>query len=111
MNPATQLKIEFFELLRLLNKSNLTTNQKTEISFFIENRTDKVTLCATTNQIYKIQLISQIGRHEWLPCGFSGLDLIEKELSKLFKYQNPTIQSADEITKKITSFIFKKLDE
>ena len=111
MDQATQLKIEFFELVRLLNQSNLKTNQKTEISFFIGGVLRKSVLYATTNKVYKIQLIFKLDRHQWKPCGFSGLSLIEVELSELFNHRNLENFSYSEITNIIKSFVFKQFDE
>ncbi len=111
MDQNTQLKTEFFELIRLCNKSNLKLNQKTTISFFIETNANKLILCATANKNYKVQLISKYGRYDWTPCGFSGLNAMEEELSKLFRHQNLAKLSDGEITKIIKSFIFKQLDK
>lgn len=49
MDQKPQLKIEFFKLGLLLNKSNLHANQKTEVTFFIQNEKDNPVLYATTN--------------------------------------------------------------
>ncbi len=111
MDQTAQLKIEFFELIRLLNQSNQTANQKTEISFFLESRKHKSILYATTNKIYKMQLIYKSKDVDWRPCGFCRLDLLEKELSKLFSQLIREEQSPVEITKIIKSFVFKQFDE
>ena len=111
MDRTSELKIEFFELIRLLNQSNLKTNQKTEISFFIELAKNKSVLYATTNKMYRIQLIYKGSDGDWKPCGFCGLTLVEEELSKLFHHQNLEKRTPAEITKIIRSFIFKQFNE
>ncbi len=111
MKQNTQLKIEFFELCQMLNKSNLRVNQKTEILFFIDTQGYQSILYATTNKIYKMQLAFKGPSAKWEPCGFSNLSNLERELKQLldtfdFKKLNPA-----ELTKKIKLFIFQNIDE
>ena len=110
ISPAmdqTQLKVEFFELIRLLNKSNLRANQKTEISFFIERKKNKMVLFATTNKNYILQLIIKNEGQTWDVCGFSGLYLLEKRLSDFFNSNKLENLKAFILTQKIKLFIFQ----
>ncbi len=109
MDQKTQLKIEFFELCRLLNKSNLKINQKTNISFFIHKNNQKMTLYATTNHHYKIQLISCEKKNVWTTCNYSGCNHLESELVDLFRKQRIAEISATELTKMIKLFIFQHI--
>ncbi len=110
MDQNTQLKIEFFKLVKILNRSNLNINQRTEISFFIETVGSKSTVYATTNKAYKIQLVFKINDEDWLPCGFSGLINLEEKISNLMPQVKFEILTSTELTKKIKSFIFQQLN-
>ncbi len=110
MDQNTQLKIEFFELCRLLNRSNVHANQKTEISFLIETSGNKSILYATTNKAHKIQLIFKNSTGNWKSSGFSGLINLEYELTKILGQINILNTPSTVLTKLIKSFIFKKFD-
>ncbi len=109
MDQKTQPKIEFFELCRLLNKSNLKANQKTEILFFIEADNQKLTLYATTNRRYKIQLIISEKKSIWATCNCSGLNNLENELVQFFKIRSLEKLPDIELTKMIKLFIFQQV--
>jgi hypothetical protein len=111
MDQHTQLKIEFFELCRQLNKSNLNINQKTEISFFIEKEQGKLVLYATTNKAYKIQLISKNGLEQWRPCGYLGFLVLEKNLSSWANNHVFEKVQQHNLTQLIKSFIFQYFKE
>ena len=111
MDQIAQLKIEYFELCKLLNKSNLKINQRTDVLFFIDTSNGRSIMSATTNGLYKIQLIFHKYDDTWRPCDFSGLYILEQQLSRLFLSQNPEILKKLNITKLIRSFIFQKVDE
>ena len=50
MNNRSELQTEYFDLIRILNKTNLMKNQKTEINFLIKvSAANKRYLAATTN--------------------------------------------------------------
>ena len=110
MDQKSQLKIEFFELCRLLNKSNIKANQKTEILFFIQTENQKMTLYATTNHQYKLQLISSDKKNVWAACNYSGLNILENELVLLFKIQDLEKLPDMELTKMIKLFIFQQIN-
>lgn len=111
MDQNTQIKIEFFELCRQLNRSNVHANQKTEISFFIETVGNKSILYVTTNKSYKIQIIYQKGTDSWCACEFSGLINLETELCNLFSTFDAKKKSKSDLTKLIKLFIFKHFSE
>ncbi len=111
MDQNTQLKIEFFELCRSLNTSNLHKNQKTEISFFILTERDESILFATTNKSYKIQLIRQKKTKDWVISGFSGLTCLENEICALFNRFDLELLKTMNLTNLIKSFIFQHLDQ
>lgn len=111
MDQNTQIKIEFFELCRQLNRSNVHANQKTEISFFIEAVGNKSILYATTNKAYKIQIIFQKGNDPWRGCEFSGLINLESELCNFFSTFDAKKKNKSDLTKSIKSFIFKHFSE
>ncbi len=100
MDQTTQLKIEFFELVRALNQSNLNINQKTEVSFFIETTKSKSILYATTNKKFKMQLIFKNRGSSWQPSGFTGLLNLEAELAQLFQSNNLELIQSHDLTKK-----------
>lgn len=111
MDQNTLLKREYFELCRRLNTSNLHKNQKTEVSFFIEQEKNRLVLFATTNKTYKIQLIFKYNKGTWSPSSYSGLVTLEYELAKAFVLHNMENLNSYELTKAIKSFIFQHLDE
>lgn len=107
MDQTTQLKREYFELCIKLNRSNLHKNQKTNVIFFIETENNKLILCSTTNQVYRIQLVSRNVKFKWEPCGFSGLFTLEEHISSFANNINLEKTNPDELTKTIKSFIFQ----
>ena len=109
MDQNTQLKREYFELCRILNRSNLHKNQKTEISFFIEIDRIKLVLFASTNKTSKVKLISQNEDSIWLPCGFTRLNTLEENLSEWANYNKFENLNHRELTSAIKSLIFQKL--
>ncbi len=111
MDQKTQLKIEFFELCRLLNKSNLNANQKTDISFYFETEVDCTVLYATTNKRFKIQLISKITDDHWQASNFTNLFIFEKSVANLFDQYNSKWLKTSDLTALIKSFIFHNIDE
>lgn len=84
MDQNTQLKREYFELYRMLNRSNLHKNQT-----------------------YRIQLISKKVKYNWEPSGFSGLFNLEKQVSSFANNYSLEKINPDELTKKIKSFVFQ----
>lgn len=111
MDQITQLKIEYFELSRLLNKSNLKSNQKTDISFFIEKEKGGLVLFATTNNVSKIQLIHSGNNDTWRPCNYSGLETLETEISKQLNRHKVVDLKFLNLTNLIKSFVFKEFEE
>lgn len=111
MDQNTQLKREYFELYRLLNRSNLHKNQKTEISFFIETEGNQLTLYTTTNKSYKIRLVLKTNTNKWQSCGFSGLVYLEIKICELFNLTDLEKLKTMNLTKLIKSFIFQHLDQ
>jgi hypothetical protein len=111
MDQITQLKIEYFELCRLLNKSNLKVNQKTDVSFFIEKGSETVILFATANKTYKMQLVYLGSNQLWTPCNYSGLAILEDEISKQLNRRKAVDLKFLNLTNLIKSFIFKKFEE
>lgn len=109
MDQNTQLKIEFFELCRRLNTSNLHKNQKTEISFFIEAEKNKLILCASTNKTFKLKLISQNTNLAWVPCGYTKLNTLEENLSEWANCKKFDNLNHRELTSTIKSLIFQQL--
>lgn len=109
MDQNTLLKREYFELCRKLNKSNLIKNQKTDVLFFIEQENNKLILYSTTNQAYRIQLVSRNVKYKWEPSGFSGLFILEEHISSFANNNNLEKTNRDELTKRIKSFIFQNL--
>lgn len=109
MGQNTLLKREYFELCRLLNSSNLKTNQKTEISFFIEHEVDKFILYAATNKTSKLKLISQTTKLAWVPCGYTRLDTLEENLSEWANCKKFDNLNHRELTTTIKSLIFQQL--
>lgn len=109
MDQNTQLKREYFELRILLNRSNLKTNQKTEISFFIENEKNKSILCASTNKNFKLKLISQNAKSIWQPCGYTRLNNLEVKLSEWANYKKFDNLNYSDLTSTIKSLIFQQL--
>lgn len=110
MDQNTQLKIEFFELCRRLNTTNLH-NQKTEVSFFILTERDESILFAATNKSYKIQLIRQKKAKDWVASGFSGLTCLENEICEQFNRFEVELLQTMNLTKFIKSFIFQHIDQ
>ncbi len=107
MDETAQFKIEFFELVRILNQSNLYKNQKTEISFFIENLAAKRFLYAEINKNQKLKLAYKNDGDKWKPCGFLQLVHLEFELCKNFNLVGPISNlNSSQLTKLIKSFIF-----
>lgn len=109
MDQNTQLKREYFELCRLLNRSNIKTNQRTEISFFIEHEGNKLILCASTNKNFKIKLISQNAKLAWVPCGYTRLNELEENLSEWANCKKFDNLNLRELTSAIKSLIFQQL--
>jgi poly-D-alanine transfer protein DltD len=107
MNQNTLLKREYFELYRMLNRSNLHKNQRTDILFFIEPENGSLILYSTANQTYRIQLISKKVKYNWEPSGFSGLFNLERQVSSFANNQGLEKINPDELTKKIKSFVFQ----
>ncbi len=107
MDQNTQLKREYFELYRMLNRSNLHKNQRTDVLFFIEPENGRLILYSTANQTYRIQLISKKVKFNWEPSGFSGLFNLEKQVSSFANNYSLEKINPDELTKKIKSFVFQ----
>jgi len=111
MNQNSQLKIEYFGLCNLLNKSNLLTNQKTKIIFFIEIEKGSSILFATTNKKYNLKLIHQRKNKKWHPCGHSHFSDLEENLSKWAQHYNFEKHNSSDLTKLIKSLIFHDFEE
>jgi hypothetical protein len=109
MDQKSQLKIEFFQLGLLLNKSNLKMNQKTEISFFIQNEKGVPALYATTNGLYKIQLIKYRSNNRWATCNYTELTVLEEELVLFIKCIKIEEITSAELTRSIKLFIFQHI--
>lgn len=76
-----EVKTEYFELLRRLNKSNKTSNEKTKLSFTIDDtNANYLKLYATLSTDQKILLCQKVKETNWRPAQFSGLDNLEKLL-------------------------------
>ncbi len=106
MDQKTQLKIEFFVLCRLLNKSNLKINQKTDILFFIQNENGMPALYATTNGFYKLQLVAYKSDSRWTTCNYSGLAVLEEELVHFVKSYKIEKMTPSKLTLLIKALIF-----
>ena len=109
MDQKSQLKIEFFQLGLILNKSNLKINQKTEITFFIQNEKSSPVLCATANGLYKIQLAKYESNNRWVACNYTGLTVLEEELVRFIKNIEIKKITSIELTLKIKLFIFQHI--
>ena len=81
-----EVKTEYFELLRRLNKSNKAKNTTTKLDFIIDQNDEQGSkLCASISKNQKILLCIKDG-HEWNPAKFSGLDHLEQFISNQLKY-------------------------
>lgn len=110
MDQKTQLKSEFFELCRILNRSNSKTNQKTEIYFYIETEAGKPVLFATRNHKFKIQILRIDKLNLWKPCLYSRQFLLEESISKLLNDLNLKTMRTSDLTQLIKSLIFQKME-
>ncbi len=72
-------KEEYFELLRLLNKSNKTKNEVTHLRFVTDNSDpNHLKLYASISNGQKILLCQKKKETNWWPSQFSGLNQLEK---------------------------------
>lgn len=111
MDQKSQLKSEFFELSRILNRSNLKTNQKTEISFFIEKTKYNSILYAKTNDISKLRLAIKDEKSPWRACKYSKQYLLENTIAHLLNESQIDLIEGIVLTKLIKSFIFQNFDQ
>lgn len=78
-------KEEYFELLRLLNKSNKTKNEVTKLTFIVES-SDKYQgmLYASISKDQKVLLCTQSDKI-LRPAGYSGYDNLETFICNIVK--------------------------
>ena len=111
MDQQTQLKSEFFELCRMLNRSNLKTNQKTDIHFFIEKTNYNSILYAKTNNISKLRLAIKVEKSPWRACKYSKQYLLENTIAHLLNKSQIDLIESIVLTKLIKSLIFQNFDQ
>ncbi len=82
-----KVKIEYFELIRRLNKSNKTSNEETTLSLTIDNtNANYLKLYAILSTDQKILLCQKTNETNWRPAHFSGLDQLEKFVCSQLNY-------------------------
>ena len=81
-----EVKTEYFELLRRLNKSNKAKNTTTKLDFMIDQNDElEPKLYATISKNQKILLCIK-EHYEWRPAKYSGLDHLEQFICNQLRY-------------------------
>lgn len=95
-------KVEYFELLRLLNKSNKTKNEVTLVNFTTDQTTEaELGLFASVSKTQKILLCLR-RQNRWIPAGYSHYDNLEKLICSCLNKSNKS-----DIHKEILRNLFK----
>ncbi len=89
-----QIKSEYLSLLNLLNKTNKTKNEKTQLSFFVDDRNKQhLKLYATLSKDQKILMSEKKLTSGWLSSGITQFTLLESYIAKTannYKLENFT---------------------
>ncbi len=78
-----EIKSEYFELLKLLNKSNKSKNEITHLTFLIDD-TDKkhLKLFGVLSKDQKILLCEKKSHEKWFPSGITKFNNLEDSIAK-----------------------------
>ncbi len=67
MNNRDELQTEYFELIRALNKTNRTTNLRTNLSFFRKTDFDEqLFLACTVNNEFYLRITNKSKNQSWI---------------------------------------------
>ena len=78
-----EIKLEYFELIKLLNKTNKTKNEITKLSFYVdESNKQHLKLYAALSKDQKILLCEKKNRNKWISTGVTQFSELEKFLAK-----------------------------
>ena len=104
MISRSEIKQEYFELIKKLNQSNKHKNQVTNVYFYIvSTNTNHLKLFAAISDSQKIMLCHKIGKSKWRESQFSQYPNLEEFIAYLL----PDCSDRDNLTKYLKSHIFK----
>lgn len=78
-----EIKSEYFELLKILNKSNKVKNEITKLSFYVDaSNSQNLKLYAALSIDQKILLCEKKGRSKWRSTNTSQFSDLDKFIAK-----------------------------
>ena len=101
-----EIKLEYLELIKLLNKTNKLKNEMTQVTFFVDDTNKQhLKLYAALSADQKILLCERIGNRYWSACRLTQFSKLEDFLA-----ENVINYSFENFTNLILARIFELPD-